>query len=114
MSDLITMKPSIQSQRHPSIRLWTKPSTGPNGGQGGRGGVYRGVGVRVSGFYEGVMSVRVSRNPVLRHPLLLPRAVFNKTGEGVVIQSKTKSHVIEQILIIYNGLLRNERVKKRI
>jgi len=72
----------------------------------------------VSGFYEGVMSVRVSRNPISRHPLILPRAVFNKTGRGVVIQSKTKSHVIEQILIIYKDLYkdlkRGKEKKKRV
>jgi len=94
MSDLITMKPSTRPQRHPSIRLWNAPSIRVLWMTGGGGGVYRGVGVGVSGFNRGVMRVRVSRNSVSRHPLLLPRAVFNKTGEGVVVQSKTNPYVI--------------------
>jgi hypothetical protein len=94
MSDLITMKPSIGVQRHPSTSLWTKPPTGPAEGLMTRGGVYRGVGVGVSGFQRGVKEVRVSRNPVSRHPRRIPRAVFNKRGWGVVIQSKTNHYVL--------------------
>jgi len=114
MTVLITMKPSIHPQKHPTTSLWNAPPIRDLWMTGGRGGVYRGVGLGVSDFNEGVMRVRVSRNSILRHPRGFTRAVFNKTGEGVVVQSKTKSHVMEQILIIYNGLLRKERVKKRI
>jgi len=114
MSDLITMEPSIHPRRHPSIRLWTKPSIGLRRGQGGRGGVYRGVGVRVSVFNEGVKGVRVSRNPVSRHPRGFTRAVFKSPGGGVVIQSETKSYCIKRFLIIYKDLIKEKEERKKV
>jgi hypothetical protein len=96
MTDLITIKPSIGVLRHPSIRLWNKPSIDPCGLIMTRGGVYRGVGVGVSEFHRGVMRVRVSRNSILRHPPGATRGVFNRQGWGVALPVKLK------IIVIYN------------
>jgi hypothetical protein len=94
MTDLITMKPSIDTQRHPSTSLWNAPSIRVLWRTGGWGGVYRGVGMGVSWFNRGVKEVGVSRNSVSRHPRGIPRAVFKSPGRGVVVQSKTNTNVM--------------------